>query len=306
MDVKKFPMLIVGVVVALVLAGAVLPVFAETTSATDTFTNNGYYKMSEIGTGDSWTMVYNSDMPTILTINGYDFDITTVDFTASKSILISNSHFIRIAPSGANYSINLWDSVFKVGFNTGSFIGTVTAELSNNTLTWTVTTDSATVTTYDLTGPIIAFDVEGDQILKDANKSAYLLDTSSIIYAGGLSNLGGGNYAGVYFHSVISEFTVDDINIPELDVIISDFNVNYSYVNSYDDLILFDSVTFTTEYNDTTVQQTYSYVVVPYEVTAEKTVHPDGALSVMLNILPLLAIAGLVTGAVVWFVSRKG
>lgn len=46
MDIKAFPALIVGVVVALVLAGAVLPVFAETTSATDTFTNEGYYSMN--------------------------------------------------------------------------------------------------------------------------------------------------------------------------------------------------------------------------------------------------------------------
>ena len=65
MDIKAFPALIVGVVVALVLAGAVLPVFAETTSATDTFTNEGYYRMSAFDGANNYTIEWVNTKPTV-------------------------------------------------------------------------------------------------------------------------------------------------------------------------------------------------------------------------------------------------
>mgnify|MGYP003315217643 CR=1 FL=1 len=68
MDVKAFPALIVGVVVALVLAGATLPIWADTLATEDTFTNKGYYDMAYTES-DNVAISWDHTAPHQVTVN---------------------------------------------------------------------------------------------------------------------------------------------------------------------------------------------------------------------------------------------
>lgn len=305
MDVKAFPALIVGVVVALVLAGAVLPVFAETTSATDTFTNEGYYRMS-IPT-EEYVITYNPsvDGKSVIGINGEKYDlINDIPAYGSRSIAFAENYILRVFNDGGSgvFSIQLWNNAFVIGVSSGTFTGTLTVTIDNGVLTWHNSTTDAT-TTYNYTGDMVAIDPKGDMILKRSDNKSYVLPDSSIIYGGGISLLKDTTYSGIYIEGTIEDY---DVTVLNTNATVSNKNEVYTEVDNYKDLVLFEKFTFDTTYSGNTTSQTYSYVVVPYEVTAEKAIHPDGPLTVILNVLPLLAIAGLVTGAVVWFINRKG
>lgn len=303
MDIKAFPALIVGVVVALVLAGAVLPVFAETTDPDTTFTNTGMWRMAPNTNGDTYT-----------------FDSATREWSLNGTV-VNNSN-------ASNLNVILLDNttIRSNGWIRG-------AQLTGNSVTTVVTNanDQTVVSgnglqgsgTFDIQG--YGINPNGNYLLTDYDKPVYM-NGDSMIYATGLTGMPNAN--GLYSAVIHIEGNINDgvtitpyivYNTPYTltDVSITDVVIDYEEVNGFKDLYLLKGITFnysavatnnsTSEVTTiTNVPCSYSSYVVPYEVTAEKSVHPDGPLSVMLNVLPLLAIAGLVTGAVVWFINRKG
>lgn len=311
MDIKGFPALIVGVVVALVLAGAVLPVFAETTSATDTFTNDGYYRMSAFD-GDSYTIEWDKTKPTTLTFNGIDYemrDIITVKDTYF-TIFASDGAYMRVAINSANNMIvqshNYSGNALLALDSSNSTLTTFSVSIDSDSITVSRTADSTITVDTAYSEWIYVFDDEGNYIMKNKDKSAYVMDENIIILAGVTSvQTSPATPVGVYGHGTITDLVIESA-YPDDDTVYSNLVVNSSEVSAYEGLNQVSTITFDMTRDETTTPATYSYYLVPYEVTAEKAVHPDGALSVMLNVLPLLAIAGLVTGAVVWFISRKG
>lgn len=298
MDVKAFPALIVGVVVALVLAGAVLPVFAETTSATDTFINKGrYYVTTEIEEEVTITMDYDIDN------NVRSWYIDNVLLTYDN--LTGPEYVSKPTVAGTDNYVFRTDGRYR-GLNSSTGSSDYTLTVTNEHITKGDFVGNAPlfIASTEKTGYIMRYSPDTDM---------YLLGDSKIIGAG---------YTDVKISDDSNSSAVITINGNIDDgVTVTTFNTNYTFtvsnivvnaneVNGYEDLYKFQSVTFDVTYNDGTNDYvtpcTYSMVVLPSEVTAEKSVHPDGPLSVMLNVLPLLAIAGLVTGAVVWFIHRKG
>lgn len=304
MDVKKFPMLIVGVVVALVLAGAVLPVFAETTSATDTFTNEGYYRMSKTISDDTTdiTLIWDYTKPNTITVNDEDI-VINADVTVS---LLSDTNFVlrMLVNGGSVVGVQFYTS------NGGAFSATI-ADSTSMSVVCSSGTATATVgeTTRTANYDVVYYpDSNGDYVMKKGNDKAYMLNDSEF-FGCGTTTTTSTNSLGVVISGTIEDGADISIwrDLSGTTVIDTEsVNIDYSKVNSYIDLNELSKITFNVSNVDDVYNITYSYFIVPYEVMAEKAIHPDGALSVMLNILPLLAIAGLVTGAVVWFISRKG
>lgn len=303
MEISKFPMLIVGVVVALVLAGAVLPVFAETTSTTDTFTNDGYFRMTTSIIDDEIVISWDSTKDSGVTVNGDYYDLeSAVAPDQPKSIAFCNDCLIRFTDRGGFYSFEIWGENMPGGVDgvSSDTPNAASVTISQNSVTWIKNdADPVTVTTNGLWTII---DKDGNQIMKKMDKGAYITAESEFRGAGN-SRVGTGDDPTTASFYIISG-TIEGYTI-ESSIPVSNKEIVYSDVSNYVGLYSLDKLTFTSTFNSAEVNQTYSYFVVPYEVTAEKTVYPYGALSVMLNVLPLLAIAGLVAGSVAWFIMRK-
>lgn len=299
MDIKAFPALIVGVVVALVLAGAVLPVFAETTSAETTFKNEGYFYLDKFT--DSYTFFWDSTDPDNFTVNGETVTYHN-DTTLAVSLVLGQNFAVRFPANNVSVSF----------YGAGTYIST---NAENPTFTLTYSEGSVTATNGTNTKVISSVTEiyglveKGDYVMKNSTAPAYLNSGSEVIadseiYASG-QTFNGSNY--IWWHL---EGTIENMEYPDTfnnTYTVTNETIHGAYSTNYEDLYVLDNLTFTvTASNSVVYNVTASYFVVPYEVTAEKSVHPDGPLTVILNVLPLLAIAGLVTGAVVWFINRKG
>lgn len=299
MDIKAFPALIVGVVVALVLAGAVLPVFAETTSATDTFTNDGIIRMSKVDDSFNSTIEWDHTKPSVVSINGVDKTMPQ-DLTIALTIGGTDDYFIRYASTSVTV------------FHDSAVVNASVADETDMTITisaGTITSTNGSYTdTFTYTDDLFLISDDGKYIMKNMADKVYVKSDSDI-HAYGRTYLGDGINTQCNFNingNLDDGFTIEPWGT-NTTLTVSNEIVTDEKVNGYIGLYKFTNVSFTvSDTSEHSTTATYGQVIVPYEVTAEKTAHPDGPLSVMLNVLPLLAIAGLVTGAVVWFINRKG
>lgn len=306
MDVKAFPALIVGVVVALVLAGAVLPVFAETTSATDTFKNVGYYDLTYSET-DNTTLIWDHTKPNELSVNGVAVVMPTLTNGESRTVMCGDNWLIRMGygVSLGGYYIQWYPAVGSSILASQNNGLDLTVICSDNvvSVTDTDTTPHTATGAYTYT---YCVSNDGAFVMKKATDSAYMVGDSPI-YAMGLTNVGTFTSTGIVITGNIDDgVTWSIFRGSAEDYTFSNQEINYTEVSNYEGLYKLDSMTATVTNGDQSADAVYSFFIVPSEVTAEKSVHPDGPLTVMLNVLPLLAIAGLVTGAVVWFINRKG
>ena len=300
MDVKAIPALIVGVMVAVVMVGAVLPVFADTTQAYDTFTNEGMWRMAPNTNGDVYT---------------YD----NTDKTWSLNGTVVNDSGV------ANVSVILLDdlTIRSNGWVRG-------AQITGNSVTTVVTNanDQTVITGNGLSGngtyTIQGYGVNpnGDYLMTSYDKPAYMNGDSSI-YATGVTAIGATFDA--IFHitgniddgvSIVAS-KVRNVAYTISDESIDDVVIHYTPVNGYNDLYILSGITFnysctatpTGDGDPVTITKqavSYSSYVVPYEITAERSVHTEGPLTVLINVLPLMAVAGLLLSGVAWFVWKKG
>lgn len=306
MDIKGFPALIVGVVVALVLAGAVLPVFAETTSATNVLNNReqALYPIEKITPDMEYKLVWDTSTPGYVTIN----DTDQVEIKPGSIICAVDSFVIRCGTEGTRYYLQSVGGSLSVYVSVANKAGVLTIE--NNAGTLTITSDFVSDTDVTKTiefSELYAVYPNGSYVMKSPEQRAFMKEDSEI-YALGLTTMDGVWNNAIQIVGNLDSVTVTQVFPDPATYTFDNVSINYSECTNYKDTFLLDSITFdATNISTSNVTPcTYSYFVVPAEITAEKAVHPDGALAVMLNVLPLLAIAGLVTGAVVWFVVRKG
>ena len=307
MDIKAFPALIVGVVVALVLAGAVLPVFAETTSATDTFKNTGYFTVDKYTSDDSVIVSWDHTKPDIITVG--DTEIT-VNSPLNKwvSLVVGDNWYFRYVHTDTQTEIQMsYGGVGTIGASTQNAKDFI-LECENGTATGTSYLSGEVSTTQTVAYTEIYVISENGQyyIMKDSDVTATMLKDSEFVGVGQTFISGGACIIRIE-GSINDGATVTVIGSTSPATIDTDtIKINATPKNGYIDCYDLNSITFDINTSGGTTHATYNYFIVPSEVTAEKAIHPDGPLTVILNVLPLLAIAGLVTGAVVWFINRKG
>ena len=149
-------------------------------------------------------------------------------------------------------------------------------------------------------------DPDGDYILKYSSSPAYIKENDSVIVLSGQTD----NIALYGSGTVDSGLSFDNVFVESNTVSYGEVSFNYTDVNGYIDLISLSSCVFdrtlTNSDNETSTSTlTYSYFVVPYEVTAERSVHPDESMGVILDIIPLVIGVGLLLLTVAWFLGRK-
>lgn len=293
MDTGKFVGLLVFFLVGALVLVAFVPVIQETTSATDTFENDGLVKMDKITVTDTVSASWDYTNPYVFTVNGVDVDLPqTLPFYNLTVAGSDNEFMIRYIPNDTTYGTYL--TVFSNEYANVS-AGTVaetnlTLSIENGSIT---VSNGTSTNTNTFTDELFIVSNDGEYLMKNVNTSVYVLDDSEIFGVGrswipGLAQ----NINFVINGNIKNGFTIDYFGT-NLDIAISDVEVTKTKINGYVNLYSFEKITFkiTVSGNDYTVA--YSQIVTPDSVDAEKSIHPDTTLATVINLLPLIAGVGL-------------
>lgn len=310
MDIKTISVALAIVTVSAVIFGALLPMFQDVTATEDTFTNDGYYRMSAFD-DDSYTIEWDKTKPTTLTFNGVDHemrDILTVKDTYF-TIFASDGAYMRVAINSANNMVvqshNYLGNALLALDSSSTTITTFNVSIDSDSITVSRTTDSTITVDTAYSEWIYVFDDEGNYIMKNKDESAYVMDENIIILAGVTSvQTSPATPVGVYGHGTITNLVIESA-YPDDDTTYSNLEVNSTTAPNYEGLNQVSNITFDMTRDATTTHATYSYYLVPYEVTAEKSIHPDGPTGAIIDLIPLIVALSIVILAVGWFIRSK-
>lgn len=312
MDIKGFPALIVGVVVAVVLFGALLPGFtgASVGAGTEiTKTNDGTgHTFKEMVPGDVLSCVSDytvSPRTDTWTLNGETVLNEGITGLTWDWGLISDAYYLMVNAND-NASIGSGTAITSTP-GTPTYYGKGTA-VSNAVFTWTMnedktltylkTTDGVdgTPTVYNSTWAYVVASIEdGAYMSAQVTTNSYYakLGDKDIILAGNYTT---GDLDTGYYYGKDGVLTV--VNSSYTGTVNFEQELSDGTTDIYDTLV---TVSIT---DGTDTEQFSPYrALVPYEVEGHAS---SGALYTLLQILPLLIGAGLVVGAVGWFITRKG
>lgn len=297
---KKIIMIsISAALVVIVLAGVLMPVLDDATATQDTFINDGYARYTEIGANESYTMSWDSTTPEKVTVNGDDYEIwKNGDGNRNISILMVPDHgIVRY-----NHGSSAYASTQIIGLGTLAISDSYTVTLDNGT--YTITNSANTSVTGTFTTAYIV-DPDGEYILKNSNERAYLVSGSTIIADSSLIAMGVTTVTswsnGFQITGTLADYDVEVFNPAVNTFVISDVADDRQTVTGYNDLYTLSKITFNvTDSNDADidVDATYSYFLVPYEVTAERAVHFTDGQNAIFGAIPIMLIAALLVGIV--------
>ena len=299
MDTGKFIGLLVFFLVGALVLVAFVPVINETTTATKTFENDGYFTYDVIDSDTNLTIEWDATKPGLLTIG--DKEITMPTGIGNWTIIGSTNFTMRYYSSGTVTGLQCYGSAGYLSANTGNAVsGTIIVDETSMVLTRTNADTTTISTTYSMGqhGFVINADGVGNLMLKYSNESAYVKGDSEVYLCGTTFVTGSGtnDFVGVFGYGSIDDgLTMSSFygdSSPNT-VSFGEVTATYTEVNGFIDLYELEKFTFPLTQNDATVTATYSYFVVPTEVTAEKEYHPDTTLSTVINLLPLIAGVGL-------------
>lgn len=290
MDTGKFVGLLVFFLVGALVLVAFVPVIQETASATDTFTNDGYFKMTKYEEDTDITIEWDYTNPTKVVVNGETYTLdnnvsVTIAFVENAGIRIysTQSGMQALMPQGTMAADVGESENMTVVFSEGTVTATIPREGSD---------DLTLSTTY--TAPIYCISSDGNYVMKKSNESAYMLKDTEFIGLGVTTITGAGSKVILVKGTIEDGATATIVTTSGTPATLTDPVLTNTTVAGYVDLYQLDKITFAGQVTgsaDTNI--TYSYFVVPAEVTAEKTYHPDSALSTIISLLPLIAGVGL-------------
>lgn len=287
----------------LVFASLLIPVVDQATATTDTFNNNGYFKMSEITEDTDTTIVWNYTDPTKLNINGEEVNVD-IPIGLRVSIVGADSTIIRyFHPTAENWGIQMYSSA---GYIQASIADSTNMTISINNLTISADNGNTTKSIGITQGYVI--DPAGVWIMKDTNNPAYIHKNDSVMILAGITNIPGAGDTGLYAEGTITDgldFTYVPTSSTVPAVSFGEVTFNYAEVAGYIDLVSLSSCVFDITNNGTTGTATYSYFIVPATVTAEKAIHADEPTREVLEIMPLILIAGLIIGVLGYAVYSR-
>lgn len=305
---NKLVMISIAAVIGIIVLGSVLmPILDDSTATTDTFTNEGYFYMQKITSDDdaTYTISYRYDngasfkygdaeIPT----NGWPSSVTIATDATGWVIRAGVSEYIGLQGIGYNFSFGGHNSVSAIAtFSNGTATVTRTIlngegqEIAGSTLT----------TTYDelwLYSPDPT-----DYIMKKADTKAYLLDDDGYT-AVGVTTVTSWNTV-VKITGNVDDYTATIIYPPNITTTVTNKEIVKTQVDSYVDLYQLDKLTFTINDGTTTVDATYSYFIVPSEVTAERSVHFTPGQNAIFAAIPVLIILAVLLGVVALVIRSR-
>lgn len=311
MDWKQITALVMGVVIAALLLTTILvPIIGEASTTEKSFTNDGYYFMSEADEGTEFTVEWDYTKPTTLTVNSVDVELPDKEQMSGIpfTIFCSKTWYLRYAYDDTDgYYVGIYQNA-----NTTAYTGTVTAERS---LTITVAADGTTEvdngtahTWSNAAGGFYVVSETGEYVMKKVDADAYVHGDSPLFGYGR-------TYARSYNYTSELSGTVDDgitgefypeSTITTAGWTISDVTLNSVKETTYVDLYKISSMTYEiTGEGITPYTAVFSQYIVPYEVTAELSQHLDSSSISLLSIVPLLVTVGIIVAVVGLFMFRR-
>lgn len=299
--------LIAGIVAAaiavIVLAGVLMPALSNATTTKDTFTNEGgFYQMQEIKSTDdgTYTLEWVKTDTTVLTVNGEDFDAYAKYGEKITTVACGDDWIIRYNSADNEYGyIQFYDGTnWNGGASSKSF--TLTASAGSVTITVINSSDQPVVTNETYTTMYAIDPASTDDIMKKPTETPYVLGDSEI-YAMGIT-------VGITGLVKISGSIDDGVTVDVLGQsgeTVSNIVIDATADPSHVDLYKINKITFDVEISGVTTSCTYNFFIVPYEVTAERSVHLTDAMNVILNVIPLLIIVSVLLAVVAVFILRR-
>ena len=300
--------LVVTLTVGIILAGSLLmPVLTDATTTEKTLKNTGYYSMDKITDDGELVLFWDYTKPTIITVNDVDIDLSTKGLVGGMSytILGSDNFIVRYV-----YGATPYIQAFASQEVTPAFIqatiattSTFTATLSEGTYTFE-TTNASYPTPIELTASDESYCINpsgtGAYVMKKSTEGAFVETNTTIIVLNGDTATIAGTDMGLFAKGTIGGNLNATIfrGTSVYDITLSDFTYNTTDVAGYIDLVKLTSVQFTVTQNAQDINVTYSYFIVPVNVTAELSQHLDAGEIALITALPLLVIIGLVMAGV--------
>lgn len=318
METKKIVMGVISVAVAIIVLMSMIPIFTDAGASEDTITNSGYLRMKHITAEDEGTYVISFDSTNHdqIVVNDVAIPFTNIPDTALVFNCLFNSNWLMRANvnSGAGYVSTLQYYTTSGGVTSYSSV-TITAAEGTATIEGGSSTKTASYT--DLYIP----DLNGPYIMKDRDKPAYMLADSEFIGYGLTAMVNPANPTGSKVSpglGLLVTGTIEDgatitpwRGISSYNSSYSDETVNYTESTRWKEVYDLTSITFTatlTSTSDDTVTAdtpvTYSYFLVPYEITAERIIHTSPVEATLIGLIPLLMMVGIMLTAVGLFIAK--
>lgn len=299
MEIGKLPMAIVGITIVVIVCAVVLiPVVQESTTAYDTYTNDGYYYMNIPDAEDEITITFDHTKPRVITVD--DVEITMpkkqVTFVASDLTLVryfyisdtsASIHLYTTYPNGV-YADSYNNQDMSIVITNGSITATRSSEGQTPvSRTVTPTSDIYVITTE-----------KAPYIMKNYDVPVKMNGDSKFI-ACGLTTIATNNSVGLYAYGNINDGVEDIVFFREsATTTYNNAVVDYTVESDHVDLYTLNKFTFDIEQGVITYGATYTAFIVPSEITAERSVHPDATTTQLINVIPILVIIGIVMLAV--------
>ena len=309
---------VMAAVGVLVFSALLIPLVNEATATNTTFTNDGYYTMDKLDTDTNATIEWSKDSLNILTVNGVDIDMSEFVGVNRTSFTIIGSDYLVIRyekTSDVVAGVQLYGTngaYLSFHSNTAADAGDkLTISISEGTITCTTNGTTPLNRSYTITDEGYIINPNGTGIfavMKYADTPAYVLEDSDIKLIG-VSVAGGPNAIVLYGAGTIAGgMEISTVYKPESITAVSYSNITAtdSAVNGYNGLYSLDKYEFTINYDNSTYNATYSYFIVPVEVTADKTVTADDSTRAVMGIIPVIVIVGLIAGIVGIVAVRRG
>ena len=289
MEIKPAMVAIAAFVAITVIAAVLMPVLADATKTENTFTNEGYYDM-QYTESDAVNIAWDHTKPHQVTINNVDVQLPE-NPSVSLTIVCGDGWLIRYTGSAFQMYLNASSnrSASVADETDATFVA------YGGTAVFTSTADSNNTATVFYTF-MYYIDSTGPYVMKISDGAAYV-KSDSLMYGQGRT------YAVSSSMMLRVEGSVDDgvtvTNIyPNSDLEFSEATINKTEVNGYKDLYEVSTITFDVTKISTsdTAEVTYSYFLVPAEVTAEKSVHFTDGENAILLVIPALVIVAIIVG----------
>ena len=289
--------LVALIIAVIITVSAVVPIFMETTKTDDTFTNSGRGSYKYISNEDEYTLTWYYETPTKITVND-----VVIDAVSGNDLVAMGDFCVRIQPTNSGYAqLILANNESGVTANV-SDSKNFTLTYSSGDLTVTNGTTTKTLTIDGFYAIVPPNDNAATHTMKISTDRAYLKSDTNLIVMG-LTSVGGQWNTGYMVEGTLTDYSVSQWtgSVSYEPTNVSDDSAT---VSGYIDLYTIKQFNWIVDNSGTPVNVTYNYFLVPNEVTAERSIHPDGPTSTIINLIPLIIVAGILLLAIVYFIRR--
>lgn len=312
---NKIVMISIAAVIGIIVLGSVLmPILDDATTVNETFTNEGYYTLDKVTSDTNAVITWNTTTPTTLTVNDTTLDMTEIGSGRSYTIAGSDTFVLRYLDNNTNVFLQCFGTKYTSVIANGENSIDVTITISGGTLNFYATDggDSPINEDYSIgtdcyminptnTGDYVA-------VMKKADVPAYVLNDSTFTligvsisdYSSGIALYGKGSIDdGVTVSTLYKPNSVTTVTYSE--PVITD-----EELTAYNDLYSLDKIQFNiTRDNQSPVAVTYSYFIVPAEVTAERSVHFTDGQNAIFAAIPVMIILAVLLGVVALVIRSR-